>query len=152
MKANAKSFSILKTSGNEVYYTASSLLVTLKNSCSKLHCQIFFKLQGCSYKICTRIVWTDRSPKEPVAAIDARITLTSLILAKILAAHMSRGCSRILERKGTGRHLLERGGEVEALGEVGVLAKPADELDHRDLSVAVRVQRLGENLLITRPA
>ena len=41
---------------------------------------------------------------------------------------------------------------MEALGEVGVLAQPADELDHRDLPVAVRVQRLGENLLITRPA
>ena len=43
---------------------------------------------------------------------------------------------------GEGRHLLERGGEVEALGEVGVLAEPTDELDHRDLPVALRVQRL----------
>ena len=32
-----KRFLILKTSGNEVYYTASSLLVVLKNFCSKLH-------------------------------------------------------------------------------------------------------------------
>ena len=29
----------LKLSGSEVYYTACSLLVTFKNSCSKLHCQ-----------------------------------------------------------------------------------------------------------------
>ena len=29
----------LKLSGDEVYYTACSLLVVLKNSCSKLHCQ-----------------------------------------------------------------------------------------------------------------
>ena len=28
-----------KFSGNEVYYTAYSLLVTLKNSCGKLHCK-----------------------------------------------------------------------------------------------------------------
>jgi len=46
-----KSFSILKTAGNEVYYTASSLLVTLKNSCSKLHSQKFFRLKSFSYKI-----------------------------------------------------------------------------------------------------
>ena len=35
----------LKLSGSEVYYTACSLLVTLKNSCSEVHCQrvlIFF--------------------------------------------------------------------------------------------------------------
>ena len=30
---------ILKLSGNEVYNTACSLLVILKNSCSELHCQ-----------------------------------------------------------------------------------------------------------------
>ena len=29
----------LKKNGNKVYYTECSLLVTLKNSCSKLHCQ-----------------------------------------------------------------------------------------------------------------
>ena len=29
----------LKLSGNEVYYTACSLLAILKNSCSKRHCQ-----------------------------------------------------------------------------------------------------------------
>ena len=29
----------LKLSGNEVYYTARSLLVILENSCGKLHCQ-----------------------------------------------------------------------------------------------------------------
>ena len=40
-----------KTSGREVYYTASSLLVILKNSCNKLHCQQFFKLKLFSYKI-----------------------------------------------------------------------------------------------------
>ena len=45
------SFSIKKTSGHEVYYTPSSLLVTLKYSCSKLHCQKFFKLKSSSYKI-----------------------------------------------------------------------------------------------------
>ena len=28
-----------KLSGNEVYYTACSLLVILKNSCRKFHCQ-----------------------------------------------------------------------------------------------------------------
>ena len=48
---DTKSFSISKTSGNEVYYTASSLLVILKNSCSKLHCQKFFKLKSFSYQI-----------------------------------------------------------------------------------------------------
>ena len=35
----------------DLIYTASSLLVTLKNSCSKLHCQKFFKLKSFSYKI-----------------------------------------------------------------------------------------------------
>ena len=46
-----KRISSQKTSGNEVYYTASSLLVILKNSCSKLQCQKFFKLKIFSYKI-----------------------------------------------------------------------------------------------------
>jgi hypothetical protein len=41
----------IKTSGNEVYNTASSLLVLFKNSCSELHYQKFFKLKGFSYKI-----------------------------------------------------------------------------------------------------
>ena len=46
-----KRVSIEKTSGNEVYYTASSLLFILKNSCSKLHFQTLFKLKLFSYKI-----------------------------------------------------------------------------------------------------
>ena len=37
-------------SGNEVYYTASSLLATLENSCSKLHHQQRFNVIPCSYK------------------------------------------------------------------------------------------------------
>ena len=36
---------------NDVYYTACSLLVTLQNSCSKLHCQKGFSLILFSYKI-----------------------------------------------------------------------------------------------------
>ena len=46
-----KIFSIFKKSGNEVYYPASFLLVILNNSCSKLHCQKFFKLKSFSYNI-----------------------------------------------------------------------------------------------------
>ena len=38
-------------SGNEVYYTACSLLVTLKNSCSKLHCDQGLNSIIFSYKI-----------------------------------------------------------------------------------------------------
>ena len=38
-------------SGNEVYYTAYSLLVILKNFCSTLHCQKVFDLIPFSYKI-----------------------------------------------------------------------------------------------------
>ena len=41
----------LKLSGNEVYYTARSLLLILKHSCSKFHCQKGFNLIVCSYKI-----------------------------------------------------------------------------------------------------
>ena len=52
-ESDTKRVSILKTSGNEVYYTASSLLVISKNTCSKLHCQKFFKLRLFSYKIDT---------------------------------------------------------------------------------------------------
>ena len=46
-----KSFSILKTSGNEVYYTNPLLLPTKMMLCSKLHCQKFFELKLFSYKI-----------------------------------------------------------------------------------------------------
>ena len=49
----------LKTSGNEVYYTASSLSVILKNSCSKLHSQKLFKLKLFSYKIFPRVDTSD---------------------------------------------------------------------------------------------
>jgi hypothetical protein len=38
-------------SGNEVHYTACSLLVISKNSCGKLHCQIDFNQILVSYKI-----------------------------------------------------------------------------------------------------
>ena len=41
--------------GNEIYYTACSLLVILKNSCSKLHCQkvlIEFPFHTSSYPFC----------------------------------------------------------------------------------------------------
>ena len=38
-------------SGNEVYYTACSLLVTLKNVCSKLHCQQVLNVIPLSCKI-----------------------------------------------------------------------------------------------------
>ena len=38
-------------SGNEFYFKACSLLVMLKNSCSKLHCQKGFDLVPFSYKI-----------------------------------------------------------------------------------------------------
>ena len=37
--------------GNEVYYTACSLLVILNNSCSELHCQKVFDLTLFSCKI-----------------------------------------------------------------------------------------------------
>ena len=42
----------LNLSGNEVYYTVCSLLVILKNPCSKLHYQRGFDLNPFSYKIC----------------------------------------------------------------------------------------------------
>ena len=41
----------LKLSGNEVYYTACSLLVISKKSSSKLHCQKGFNFILFSYKI-----------------------------------------------------------------------------------------------------
>ena len=34
-----------ETSGNRVYYTACYVLVILKNSCSKFHCQVLDPLQ-----------------------------------------------------------------------------------------------------------
>ena len=40
-----------KLSGDEVYYTACSLLVIPKHSCSKLHCQKAFEIIPFSYKI-----------------------------------------------------------------------------------------------------
>ena len=49
--SDTKSISILETSGNEVYYTSSSLLVIFKYSCGKLHCQKFFKSKSFPYKI-----------------------------------------------------------------------------------------------------
>ena len=41
----------LNLSGNEVYYTACSLPVFLKNSCGRLHCQEGFNLITLSYSI-----------------------------------------------------------------------------------------------------
>jgi hypothetical protein len=41
----------LKLSGDEVYYTACSLLVVLKNSCGKLHCEKGFNLIPFSFEI-----------------------------------------------------------------------------------------------------
>ena len=46
-----KRVSILKTSGNEVYYTNSLILLTKIMLCSKLHCQEFLKLKLFSYEI-----------------------------------------------------------------------------------------------------
>ena len=54
-----------KFAGNEVYYTASSLLVILNNSCSKLHYQIFFKLQVFSQESAFRSSVTDVSVLPP---------------------------------------------------------------------------------------
>ena len=51
VRSYTKRVSIQKKSGNAVYYTESSLLVILKHSCSKLHCQKFFKLRLFSYQI-----------------------------------------------------------------------------------------------------
>jgi len=42
-----------KLSGNEVYNTACCLLVILRNSCSKLHCQTGFNLEAFSNKVGT---------------------------------------------------------------------------------------------------
>jgi len=41
----------LNLSGNEVHYSACSLLLTLKNSCSKVHCQKGINLIFFSYEI-----------------------------------------------------------------------------------------------------
>ena len=45
------SFLILKTSGNEVYYTNSLMILIKMMLCGKLHCQKFLKLKIFSYKI-----------------------------------------------------------------------------------------------------
>ena len=45
-----KRVSILKTSGNEVYYTNYLILLIKMMLCSKLHCQKFFKLKIFSHK------------------------------------------------------------------------------------------------------
>ena len=46
---------------NEVYYTACSLLVILKNSCSKVHCQKGFNLIFYSYEIRRKRRWEQTS-------------------------------------------------------------------------------------------
>ena len=55
-----KAFQFKNTSGNEVSYTNSLILLIKMMLCSKLHCQKFFRLQSFSYKIAThesRDVW-----------------------------------------------------------------------------------------------
>ena len=49
-----KSFLILKTSGNGVYYTNTLILLIKMMLCSKLHCQKFLRLKSFSYKITWR--------------------------------------------------------------------------------------------------
>jgi len=49
----------LKLSGNEVFYTASSLLVIFRKSYSELHCQQVFKLKNIAYEIS---VWERGGP------------------------------------------------------------------------------------------
>ena len=50
-QSDTKSFFILKTSGNEVYYTNSLILLIKMMLYSKLHCQKLSKLKRFSYKI-----------------------------------------------------------------------------------------------------
>ena len=51
MRSYRKRVSIENLSGNEVYYTAWSLLVILKHLCSKIHYQKRFKLKPFFFKI-----------------------------------------------------------------------------------------------------
>ena len=53
----------VRGAGKAVYYTACSLLVILKNSCSKLHCQKGFYLNPFSYKIEREGVTSRRSSR-----------------------------------------------------------------------------------------
>ena len=60
-----KSFK-LKLSGNEAYSTACSLLVTLKNSCSQLHCQKSFDLILFSDKIRLGVLFAGCRPRRRI--------------------------------------------------------------------------------------
>ena len=83
VRSYTKRVSILKTSGNEVYYTASSLLVTLKNSCSKVHCQKFFRLKLLSYQI----VRVHDKPAVPPRGIAEHSGMTATYQEAVCAAH-----------------------------------------------------------------
>ena len=69
----------LKLSGDQVYHAACSLLVILKNSCGKFHCQKGFNLIHLSYRMqmestCaySRVALADREVVESVCALCAQ--------------------------------------------------------------------------------
>ena len=83
----------LNFSGNEVYYTAFSLPVILKNSCSKLHCQKGFDLVPFSYQ---GVRGSARTPERDGACACRAILLKAV--SNGVASHLKKNsASRTLK-------------------------------------------------------
>ena len=70
-QSHRKRVSIKKQSGNEFYYTEWYLQVIVKHSCSKLHCQIVFKLKLFSYKISRSIAIRALHPRQVTRSLES---------------------------------------------------------------------------------